>query len=592
MSNRGRDDVDDRELPPTVASTPEPVSTSDADLVGRVLGGRYRIVSKLGEGAMGAVYLGEHMKIGRRDAIKVLRPGLATDPDTIARFVRGTRNVAMIRHPNICTIYDYSDLAGDTQFVAMEYVAGRTLRELLDDEPRLPVEVAVHIARQAADALHAAHEVGIVHRDLKPANIMVVANRAASYDVKVVDFDIAKGSSDGEGEEVTRMGFVVGTPEYMSPEQLIGDRLDGRSDVYSLGLVLFRMLTGALPFVAEDTQDLMVKRLTEQPMKLLDLLPDAGFPAGLEAAIHQALQRKPADRQASAAEFGREISAAIAAGGGQGAVGDLHHQSLPSSPAPSEGSPAPVGAVSAPAASRREAPAVASAASASGVSAPAAAGDGSAAQPPSRRGWIYAGAGGALAAVALVALLMTREAGAPAGESLTQTTAGLTDISAPAADAPPPGMAAVSSVEPDAGAGGAGGTPPPSAASGIASPSPADGVNLAAPSPSVGNLSPAVVTRPPLDDDEFFTLLDRLGPPAPSRPALVAVRDTAIAAWGHPDATQQQRAFAAYVAANAMIPLGDTAQAIDWLERSVELRPDYGPYRDLLDGLMALYEAF
>src|SRR5690606_23194965 len=156
------------------------------------------------EGAMGAVYLGEHMKIGRRDAIKVLRQGLATDPDTIARFIRGTRNVAMIRHPNICTIYDYSDIAGDVQFVAMEYVAGRTLRELLEEEGRLPVEVAVHITRQAADALHAAHEVGIVHRDLKPANIMVVKARDGSYDVKVVDFDIAKGSADGEGEEVTR----------------------------------------------------------------------------------------------------------------------------------------------------------------------------------------------------------------------------------------------------------------------------------------------------------------------------------------------------------------------------------------------------
>src|SRR5690606_34277954 len=125
-------------------------------------------------------------------------------------------------------------------------------------------------------------------------------------------FDIAKGSSDGEGEEVTRMGFVVGTPEYMSPEQLIGDRLDGRSDIYSLGLVLFRMITGTLPFAAEDTQDLMVKRLTEDPMSLADALPSGAFPPALEAAVRRSLQRKPAERQATAGEFGREISAAIA----------------------------------------------------------------------------------------------------------------------------------------------------------------------------------------------------------------------------------------------------------------------------------------
>lgn len=589
MSERMAEEFDDRELPPTVASTPEPAAGSDADFVGRVLGGRYRIISKLGEGAMGAVYLGEHMKIGRRDAIKVLRQGLATDPDTIARFVRGTRNVAMIRHPNICTIYDYSDLAGDTQFVAMEYVAGRTLRELLDDEPRLPMDVAVHIACQAADALQAAHEVGIVHRDLKPANIMVVPNRAGSYDVKVVDFDIAKGSSDGEGEEVTRMGFVVGTPEYMSPEQLIGDRLDGRSDVYSLALVLFRMLTGTLPFVAEDTQDLMVKRLTEQPMKLLEFMPGAGYPPALEAAIHRALQRKPADRQASAAEFRQEVAAA--------AVGAVGAQNL----SHAAGGAVPGGWSATEAAARTTAaplqPAAATAAGASPVvpeAASAAAGDGSA-RPASRRGWLYGGAVGVVAAIAVVALLVTREQGAPAGEALTQTTEGLAEsggsMSAPA-DPAATGLSA--DVTPAVGSGGSA-TPLP-AAPGSAAGSSGGGVSGSPPiqggdaAPAAG-ISPAVVTRPPLSDDEFYTLLDRLGPPAPSRAALLAVRDTAVSAWAHPGATAAQRAFAAYVAANALIPLGDTAQAIDWLERSVELRPNYAPYRDLLRGLMELYEA-
>lgn len=570
MSEKIGGEADDRELPATVASTREPTEGSDADFVGRVLGGRYRIVSKLGEGAMGAVYLGEHMKIGRRDAIKVLRQGLATDPDTIARFVRGTRNVAMIRHPNICTIYDYSDLEGDTQFVAMEYVAGRTLRELLEEQKTLPIDVAVHITRQAADALHAAHEVGIVHRDLKPANIMVVKSRTGSYDVKVVDFDIAKGSSDGEGEEVTRMGFVVGTPEYMSPEQLIGDRLDGRSDVYSLALVLFRMLTGTLPFIAEDTQDLMVKRLTEQPMKLLEVMPSAGFPPALEGAIHRALQRKPADRQASAAEFGREVSAAVGQAVGY-AASSGHVATASAGPPPPPSTSPPAVPVSAP----------------SGASTSAASTDGPV-SARSRRGLVYAGGAGVVAVLAVVAILLSRPSGGPAEgpEPLTQSTEGLVSEEQPpiaqesGGDPIPAGEAAS----------GASGALPASGAAGATEPTEADATEATAAVPPAGpSTSPVVVTPPPLSDDEFYALLDRLGPPTPSRAVLIDVRDTAIDGWSHPEASAQQRAFAAYVAANAFIPLGDTTQAITWLERSVQQRPGYAPYQDQLESLQELY---
>src|SRR6185503_19217270 len=189
-----------------------------SDLTGQVLSGRYRIIAKLGEGAMGAVYLGEHLKIGRRDAIKVLRAGIAGDAEAIARFTRGARNVSAIRHPNVCTIYDFSDTADGQQFLAMEYVQGETLKDILDRERRLEPQRALDIAAQVADALQAAHDVGIVHRDLKPGNIMVERRIDGSDGVKVVDFDIAKGPSESEGAEVTRLGFVVGTPEYMSPE--------------------------------------------------------------------------------------------------------------------------------------------------------------------------------------------------------------------------------------------------------------------------------------------------------------------------------------------------------------------------------------
>lgn len=279
-------------------------------LVGSMLAGRYRVLKKLGEGAMGAVYMAEHTRIGRKDAIKVLRDNLARDPEAVARFLRGTRNLSAIRHPNVCTIYDFTETDDGLRFMAMEYVEGPTLKEVLDREGTLPLERAVDIARQIADGLQAAHDLGIVHRDLKPGNIMLLRGRGGRDLVKVVDFDIAKGPDEG-GDEVTRTGFVVGTPEYMSPEQLMGEPLDGRSDVYALALVLYRMLAGQLPFRAEGTQDIMIARLTQSPMSLADARPGLIVPAGLQRALDRALQRKPADRQANADAFGDEIVASL-----------------------------------------------------------------------------------------------------------------------------------------------------------------------------------------------------------------------------------------------------------------------------------------
>jgi serine/threonine-protein kinase len=278
-------------------------------LVGTTLAGRYRIIEKLGEGAMGTVYLAEHIRIGRKDAIKVLNDALAADEESIARFTRGARNVSRILHPNVCTIYDFAEAENGLRYLAMEYVPGSTLKERLEAEGRLPIEQATRIAWHAANALNAAHEAGIVHRDLKPANIMLARAQDGSEIVKVVDFDIAKGPESGE--EVTRLGFVVGTPEYMSPEQLAGDTLDGRSDIYSLGLVLFRMIAGALPFRATSPQELMIARLTTEPLRLQEAAPDLNAPAGLQRALDRALARRAIDRQATAADFAREIADAV-----------------------------------------------------------------------------------------------------------------------------------------------------------------------------------------------------------------------------------------------------------------------------------------
>ena len=281
------------------------------DLVGQVLADRYHVLRKLGEGGMGQVYLAEHVKMGRRSAIKVMNPSMAHDPDAVSRFNREAANASRITHPNVCAIYDFGETPDGTIYLAMEFVEGEPLTDLLAREGALPAERAVRIARQVADALQAAHDLGIVHRDLKPDNIMLTRGRDGSDVVKVVDFGIAKAMSGGDSQKVTRTGLVVGTPEYMSPEQLAADQLDGRSDIYSLALVLYRMVSGRLPFAADTIQETMIKRLTDDPTPLATSRPDLTFPPGLQPALDTALARRPADRYQSAAKFGNDVAAVV-----------------------------------------------------------------------------------------------------------------------------------------------------------------------------------------------------------------------------------------------------------------------------------------
>ncbi|HKA60292.1 MAG TPA: serine/threonine-protein kinase, partial [Gemmatimonadales bacterium] len=210
-----------------------------ADLVGQVVADRYHVLRKLGEGGMGRVYLAEHVKMGRRSAIKVMNPAMVHDPAALARFNREASNASRINHPNVCAIYDFGETADGLVFLAMEFIEGEPLSDLLIRERVLPIARATSIFLQTAEALQAAHELGIVHRDLKPDNIMLTKGKGGGDTVKVVDFGIAKDFGGAEAsQKVTRTGMVMGTPEFMSPEQLSGDNLDGRSDLYSLALVL------------------------------------------------------------------------------------------------------------------------------------------------------------------------------------------------------------------------------------------------------------------------------------------------------------------------------------------------------------------
>ncbi len=286
-------------------------SSPAQDLVGQVIADRYHVVKKLGEGGMGQVYLAEHVKMGRRSAIKVMNPSMVHDPDAVARFNREAANASRITHSNVCAIYDFGETPDGLIYLAMEFIEGEPLTDLLARDRSLPTARAAGIFLQVADALQAAHDLGIVHRDLKPDNVMLARARDGSDVVKVVDFGIAKAVGGDDSQKVTKTGLVVGTPEFMSPEQLSGDPLDGRSDVYSLALVLFKMLTGTLPFEGTTVQDTMVKRLTDDPATLADVRPDLRFPPGLQATLDSALARRPIDRYQSAAKFADDVAAVL-----------------------------------------------------------------------------------------------------------------------------------------------------------------------------------------------------------------------------------------------------------------------------------------
>jgi serine/threonine-protein kinase len=268
-------------------------------LIGRVMAERYHILKRIGEGGMGRVYLGEHVKMNRQCAIKVMSPALVNDHESAARFAREASNAARIIHPNVAAVFDYGESEG-LVYLVMEYVEGEPLARILAREAPLSVDRALDLARQIADGLGAAHELGIVHRDLKPDNILVARNKAGKEVAKVVDFGIAKAIQESAGDALTRTGLVIGTPEFMSPEQLLGDPIDARSDLYALGCILHLMLTASPPFAAATREQMIKRRLSEEAPHIQHL--DPGLPDSLDRIVNRLLARSPADRYGSAAE--------------------------------------------------------------------------------------------------------------------------------------------------------------------------------------------------------------------------------------------------------------------------------------------------
>jgi serine/threonine-protein kinase len=286
--------------------------SGDDPLVGRVLADRYLILARLGEGGMGRVYLAEHVKMTRQCAVKVMNPSLVNDTESAQRFAREASSAARILHPNVAAVFDYGE-ADKVVYLVMEFVDGESLSAILARDGQLDPRRAIDLGRQIADGLHAAHELGIVHRDLKPDNVIVAHTRSGKEVPKVVDFGIAKAVSDSQQDALTRSGLVIGTPEYMSPEQLLGDPVDARTDIYSLGCILYQMLTGEQPFAADSREQMIRRRLHEAPPHVRDKIPE--LPRRLDTLITHMLARSPGDRLASAAEGRDQLDPALVLSG-------------------------------------------------------------------------------------------------------------------------------------------------------------------------------------------------------------------------------------------------------------------------------------
>lgn len=272
-------------------------------MIGRWILDQYLVRARIGEGGMGAVYLAEQPSVGRNAVIKIVHPWLSTDPKIAARFDTEARAAARLQNPHIVSIYNYGRLPDHTLFIAMEYLEGCTIADLMRAEGRIDPHRAVGIATQVCEALQEAHRRGVIHRDLTPNNLMLVARRGGPDFVKVLDFGVAKLG----GAEATAGRGAVGTPGYMAPEQLRDEPVDGRADVYALAHILYEMLTGRAAFEASSPAALLNKHLNEMPRPMVAAAPGLDINPGLEACVMRGLAKHPYQRPQDADTFAEEL---------------------------------------------------------------------------------------------------------------------------------------------------------------------------------------------------------------------------------------------------------------------------------------------
>jgi serine/threonine protein kinase/WD40 repeat protein len=316
---------------------------------GTVIRGKFRILRKVGQGGMGAVYEALHLRFNERRALKVISPDVASDPDFVKRFEREAILTRRLQHPNAVRVDDIEEAEDGRPYIVMEFVEGQSLKRLIQEAGPLPVPRVCSIVAQVAAALEAAHQLGMVHRDIKPDNIVLLSTRAGEQ-AKVLDFGIAKLKESRLGDtQLTATGVVIGTPQYMSPEQALGKRgeeLDGRSDLYSLGVVMYQMLTGELPFSADTTLALLHAHAFEPPRPIAEVRPDLQLPGSISRLVMRCLEKRREDRPASAQALIDELRQAAPEATGKPRAAELMATRAVEKPSPTGRapriSPAPV----------------------------------------------------------------------------------------------------------------------------------------------------------------------------------------------------------------------------------------------------------
>jgi len=289
--------------------------TRSENLIGKTIFGEYTITKKLGEGGMGAVYLASQQSIDQQIAIKVLHGRATKNDELVKRFNREAKAISMLTHPNIIRVFIFGRTDEGLIYLAMEFVQGTSLREEIARVKRMSEMRAIKILKQTLSALGEAHDLGIIHRDLKPDNILLTTYRGEEDFVKVLDFGIAK-VKDPEGgpeQKLTQAGVVYGTPEYLSPEQAQALELDHRTDLYSLGCILYEMLTGAVPFKAPTAVNILMMHVYEEPKRPTEVLSEVA--PEMEKIILKAMSKKPEERYQTAMEFFEDLELHAAARG-------------------------------------------------------------------------------------------------------------------------------------------------------------------------------------------------------------------------------------------------------------------------------------
>jgi serine/threonine protein kinase len=299
MSESGGDGVGE-----TIAAVNAP-SPRDP-LIGQVLDGRYRVESVLGEGGMGLVYKAVHVALKKPLAIKVLRPEVSKNEQIVARFRQEAQSASAIGNQHIIDISDFGELQDGSTYFVMEFLTGRSLTGAIE-EGRFTPQRVIHVAKQLCRALGAAHEIGVVHRDMKPDNVQLIERGSDKDFVKVLDFGIAKVG--GGTSKLTQAGQVFGTPHYMSPEQCAGTAVDHRTDIYAVGVMLYEMATGQVPFDADNLMGILTKHLYENPIPPNELPPPVDVPPALEAVIMKCLEKKQEIRYQNMAELLADMEA-------------------------------------------------------------------------------------------------------------------------------------------------------------------------------------------------------------------------------------------------------------------------------------------